>query len=99
MKQQSKSANVAAALPPRPEGPRAPIQKKTILSQLDEALKWATELDKHLVGIQEKLSFRAPETENEVAQRSVEEKVSDLSTRLASMCGFAATIEQRIGEM
>ena len=99
MKQSSISANVAAVLPPCSGGPRAPIQKKTILSQLDEALKWATELDKHLAGIQEKLSFRAPEAENEVAQRSVEEKVSDLSTRLASMCGFASTIEQRIGEM
>ena len=99
MKQTNKPASGAFALPPlRPEGLEASIAQKTLIGHLDEALKWADELSSHLESIQARLFGPDVGDESEIDQGTADAKAGTLSSKLASMCGYAATILHRIAD-
>ena len=80
-------------------GPRAPINQQTILGQLDEALKWSGQLNDHLSAINARLFGQDPSEGSALASATIDAQLAALSSRLASMCGYAATILDRIGEV
>jgi hypothetical protein len=78
------------------EGPRAPLKEASLTTRTDEALKWSGELERHLCAIHANL-FGPRAGDPELTELStIEEKIAALGLRLACLCGFAATIAQRI---
>ena len=78
------------------EGPRAPLKEASLTTRTDEALKWSGELERHLCAIHVNL-FGPRAGDPELSEIStIEEKIAAIGLRLAYLCGFAATIAQRI---
>ena len=78
------------------EGPRAPLKEASLTTRTDEALKWSGELEKHLAGIHTNLFGPRCGDPEPCEFNTIEEKIAGLGLRLACLCGFAATIAQRI---
>jgi hypothetical protein len=94
--QQTANRVPAVATQRIPEGPWTPISQPSLMNLADEALKWTGELEKHLDTIQITLFGPMPMAGLTAQESSIEEKLAALSSRLASLCGFTATLIRRL---
>ena len=82
-----------------PSGPSNQSSREIAPSQpnlhatADELLKWTSELENHLSRIRTTLIGPTPEGDYKGAElMSIEDKLSNACTRVASLCGLARTI-------
>ena len=102
MKQTKAYAGMSAVAPaPRciPEGPRAPDKARTLVQVLEEQTSYIVQLEDTLTAIRNSLfadglAIRGLAADNTPV--SIESTAVQNCTRLACLCGEAATIAQRL---